>query len=197
MRMYKVFRLLFATLLVLSTFFSNGVQAEGMTLDTISESWAKSKSQQKLFIETSYDPLLEIRSTQKGKMIYRAPNTLEQHYDEPNKGTITFTDTLITLDFPNRKAEITTQSAPVLAALSQTLLDLLRGDIKGLEQRFSVDFKNLNNQNWQIILTPTALLKRHLDSITINGSEQTINNIVVTQISGEWRQISFTDSVSP
>ena len=197
MRMYKNRRLLFATFLVLSTFFSNGVQAEGMTLDIISESWAKSKSQQKLFIETSYDPLLEIRSTQKGKIVYRAPNTLEQHYDEPNKGTITFTDTLITLDFPNRKAEITTQSAPVLAALSQTLLDLLRGDIKGLEQRFSVDFKNLNNQDWQITLTPTALLKRHLNSITINGSEQTINNIVVTQISGEWRQISFTDSVNP
>lgn len=192
----RKYHLLFGVLLVLGTLFSNGAQAETITLENIFEGLSKNKTEQRTFIETIYDPLLEIRSTQTGKMIYRAPNTLEQHYEGLNKGTITFTDKVITLDFPNRKAEITTQSAPTLASLSQTLLDLLRGDIKSLEERFSVSFKASNNQNWEITLTPTILLKRHINSITVNGSKQAINRIIVTQISGEWRQLSFTDSVT-
>ena len=149
------------------------------------------KTDHKRFIEQQFDPLLEISQTQFGEMYYQSPNLLEQRYEKPIAGTITFSPTLIKLNFPNRKLELPVESFPEIALFSQTFLNLLNGNLALLQKSFDLTFKTSENQGWQLKLTPTNQLKKHVQAIKILGSQTEIHSILLTKISGDWRKITL------
>lgn len=149
------------------------------------------KTDHKRFIEEQFDPLLEISQTQFGVMYYQSPGLLEQHYEKPIVGTITFSPTLIKLNFPNRKLELAVESFPEIALFSQTFLNLLNGNLALLQKSFHLVFKTSENQEWQLNLTPTNQLKKYVQTIQILGSQTEIRSILLTKTSGDWRKITL------
>lgn len=149
------------------------------------------KTDHKSFIEEQFDPLLEISQTKFGVMYYQSPNLLEQHYEKPIAGSITFSPTLIKLNFPNRKLELAVESFPEIALFSQTFLNLLNGNLALLQKSFDLTFKTLENQDWQLTLTPTNQLKNYVQTILIRGSQTEIHSILLTKTSGDWRKITL------
>jgi hypothetical protein len=149
------------------------------------------KTEQKNFIEMQQDPFLEILQTRTGVMHYQSPSLLEQRYQTPIKGRITFTPTLIKIAFPNRTVELSVERFPEVSLFSQTLLTLLRGDLNTLRKNFTLTFQSKDNLAWQLDLTPTNQLKKHLQSIKVAGSKVEITSILFTKRSGEWRKITL------
>ncbi len=149
------------------------------------------KTDHKSFIEEQFDPLLEISQTKLGVMYYQSPNLLEQHYEKPISGSITFSPTLIKINFPNRKLELAVESFPEIALFSQTFLNLLNGNLALLQKSFDLAFKTSENQGWQLKLTPTNQLKSYVQTILILGSQTEIHSILLTKISGDWRKITL------
>lgn len=149
------------------------------------------KTEKKYFTETQQDPFLDILQTRSGIMHYQSPNLLEQHYQTPIKGQITFTPTQIKIDFPDRTLEFSVERFPEISLFSQTFLTLLRGDLKTLRKNFTLTFQTKDDLTWQLNLTPTNQLKKHLQSINVTGAQSKIQSILLTQRSGEWRKITL------
>lgn len=151
------------------------------------------KTDHKSFIDEQFDPLLEISQTKFGVMYYQSPNLLEQHYEKPIAGSITFSPKLIKINFPNRKLELAVESFPEIALFSQTFLNLLNGNLALLQKSFDLTFKASENQSWQLKLTPINQLKKHVQTIQILGSKTEIHSILLTKTSGDWRKITLQD----
>ncbi len=149
------------------------------------------KTEQKYFTERQLDPFLDILQTRSGVMHYQSPNLLEQHYQTPIKGRITFTPTQIKIDFPDRTLELSVERFPEISLFSQTFLTLLKGDLSALRKDFTLTFHTKDDLTWQLDLIPTHQLKKHLQSINITGAQSEIQSILLTQRSGEWRKITL------
>ncbi len=167
--------------------------AQEFELSELFNALSQVKTEHKSFIEEQFDPLLEISQTKFGVMYYQSPNLLEQHYEKPIAGSITFSPKLIKLNFPNRKLELAVESFPEIALFSQTFLNLLNGNLALLQKSFDLAFKTSENQGWQLKLTPTNQLKNHVQTIQIRGSQTEIHSILLTKISGDWRKITLQD----
>lgn len=167
--------------------------SEEIKLSELFTAWSQVKTDHKSFIEEQFDPLLEISQTQFGELYYQSPDLLEQHYKRPIAGTITFSPTLIKLDFPNRQLELAAESFPEIALFSQTFLNLLNGNLALLQKNFDLNFKRTENQGWQLKLIPTNSLKKHVQEIQIQGTKTQIESILFTKISGDWRKITLRD----
>ena len=165
--------------------------SQAIKLSELFNALSQVKTDHKRFIEQQFDPLLEISQTQFGVMYYRSPSLLEQHYEKPVVGTITFSPTLIKLNFPNRKQELPVESFPEISLFSQTFLNLLNGNLALLQKNFALEFKTSENQGWQLNLTPTNQLKKYVQAIQILGSQTEIRSILLTKTSGDWRKITL------
>ena len=168
------------------TVFSQNIQ-----ITELFHAWNQVKTGHKSFIEEQFDPFLEISQTQFGEMFYQSPNLLEQHYEKPLAGIITFSPTMIKLDFPNRQLELPVESFPEIAVFLQTFLNLLNGNLARLQKEFLLTFQANENQDWQLNLTPINELKHHIQTIKIVGSQTEIQSILLTKTSGEWRKITL------
>ncbi len=188
MRVKQVaFKIIFLTNLCLPlTAFSQEIK-----LSELFKALNQVQTEHKSFIEEQFDPLLEISQTQSGEMFYQSPNFLEQRYEKPIAGTITFTPTLIKFNFPDRTLELPVEGFPEVALFSQTFLNLLNGNLALLQKNFELAFKASENQVWQLSLTPTNQLKKHIQAIQIIGSQTEIQSILLTKTSGDWRKITL------
>ena len=177
------FMLILSLMLPISSF------AQSMKITDLFQALSLIKTEQKAFTETQQDPFLNILQTRSGIMHYQSPSLLEQHYQTPIKGKIIFTPTQITIDFPNRTLEFSVEQFPEISLFSQTILTLLNGDLEALRNNFTLTFQAKKNVTWQLDLTPTNQLKKHLQSINVTGIQSDITSILLTKRSGEWRKI--------
>lgn len=184
-------KLLLISIVFTSSFLPSPVNATPLTLEGLFSTWSCVKAEQKKFTEEQFDPFLEITTTLSGTLHYQAPDKLTQHYLSPIEGSVFFTPDTVRLDFPNRQLSLSTDSAPMLTMLSQTLLHLLNGNLEKLSQSFKLEFSEQGNQTWQLNLFPKNTLRVHLESIAILGVQQQILEIRINKGSGEWRKLSF------
>ena len=190
---------LFKTALKMTLVFSlwlatSSAWAQPIQLEKLFETWQAVKTDQQDFTEEQFDPLLEISQTQHGQLSYQSPDRLEQHYHKPMKGSIVFTPTLLKIDLPNRQLEINVAQFPEISLLSQTLLNLLNGNLEALREAFKLDFHSENNQNWQLNLLPNQTFLKQIKKIEIRGSQTNIKSILLLQTSGDWRKLSLSPS---
>jgi hypothetical protein len=170
------------------------VAPQDIKIPDLFHSWSLIQTDHKNFIEEQYDPLLDISQTQFGSMHYQSPDLLEQRYQKPLQGSIIFTPTTIKVNFPNRKLVLPVENFPELALFSQTILNLLNGDLEKLSKHFKLTLLSAKKHNWSLILTPINQLKNRLRSIQIDGTESTIESILFTQLSGDWRKLTLGSS---
>lgn len=170
-------------------------QTEELSMKNLFASFEKNKNSQQKFIEQQFDSFLEIKMDKSGYLKYQYPSNLTQYYLSPIKGEISFTDKSIKINFPSRKIILPLDNTPVLAMFSQTLLSLLNGDLKKISKLFVVNFNVRTNNNWTLNLEPKNKFKKYLDSIVVQGKYKKINDILITQNTGDWRKIYFQDMI--
>lgn len=67
---------------------------------------------------------------------------------------------------------ITAESNPQMFQFNHLMRALFQADRTVLEQNFSLDFKDLGQQKWQLVLTPTTSpLDKLFNTITLQGAE--------------------------
>lgn len=170
--------------------------AQDAKIAELFNSWSLIKADHKYFKEEQFDPILEISQTKSGTINYQSPNLLEQHYEKPLKGSIIFTPTLIKINFPNQKLELPVENFPEISLFTQTILNLLNGDLNSLSKHFKLDLHLVDKQTWSLLLTPQHSLKNHLRSIQIDGTNSQIESMLFTQLSGDWRKLTLLSNRS-
>ncbi len=180
---FKQFLIIVTLILPLNSF------AQTIKITDLFHALSLIKTEKKYFTETQLDPFLEILQTRSGTIHYQSPNLLEQHYQKPIKGNVIFTPTQMKVNFPSRTLELSVERFPEISLFAQTLLSLLNGDLKALNNNFTLKFQINNDTTWQLDLTPTNQLKKHLQSINVIGKQSNITSILLTKRSGEWRKI--------
>lgn len=172
-------------------------QEELRTIDQLNElllSMKQTQQSQKSFTEVQYDSLLELSFQKSGTLKYVAPNYFEQSYTTPKKGKMVYTDTFISIDFPNKKLKLDVRNYPQVFSFSRSILNILNGDKTALEKDFELAFQSLSQQSWELILTPRQELAAYLQSVTIKGRKNTIEGLLFTEKSGDWRELTLNQT---
>lgn len=179
-------------IIVISLWFSIPAFAQPVQINALFQSWSAIDSAQKKFVEEQFDPLLEISQKRYGQLSYQSPDRLEQRYDRPIKGLILFSPSLLKIDLPNRQMEINVAQFPELSLFSQTLLNLLNGNLEALKNTFTIEFKSQSNQTWQLNLVPKQTFLKQIQAVEIHGSQTDIESILLRQTSGDWRKLTLS-----
>ncbi|CAM3837205.1 outer membrane lipoprotein carrier protein LolA [Rahnella bruchi] len=86
---------------------------------------------------------------------------------------------------------VTAENNPQMFQFNSLLSALFHADRKVLEENFSLNFTDLGNGAWKLILTPkVSPLNRLFRSITLNG-ETFLNNIDIDDMQGDATHIRF------
>lgn len=86
---------------------------------------------------------------------------------------------------------VTAENNPQMFQFNSLLSALFHADRKVLEENFSLNFADLGNGAWKLILTPkVSPLNRLFRSITLNG-ETFLNNIDIDDMQGDATHIRF------
>lgn len=87
---------------------------------------------------------------------------------------------------------ITAEGNPQLFRFNHLLRALFQADRKVLEQNFSLDFTDMGQDNWRLILTPNASpLNKLFTAITLSGQTY-LNHIRLDDLQGDNTAITFT-----
>lgn len=86
---------------------------------------------------------------------------------------------------------VTAQTNPQMFQFNSLLTALFHADRKVLEQNFTVSFRDLGNDSWQLVLRPkTTPLDKLFRQITLEGA-QFLNSIQIDDMQGDNTRIRF------
>ncbi|GKX52362.1 LolA family protein [Budvicia aquatica] len=86
---------------------------------------------------------------------------------------------------------VTAQTNPQMFQFNSLLTALFHADRKVLEQNFTVSFRDLGNDSWQLVLRPkTTPLDKLFRQITLEGA-QFLNTIQIDDMQGDNTRIRF------
>lgn len=132
-----------------------------------------------------------------GKMIFDRHLGLWWQQTDPFQQTIKANQNRITLAIGDQPAQsFTAAMEPQLFQLSKLVNAVFNGDIKTLEDNFTLALSQIDDSNWQLQLTPkTASLKKLARQITISG-DQFIQKIEVNEPQNGKTNIYFANHVT-
>jgi hypothetical protein len=187
----KLNLLVLNTIVLLSLCFPVLAFSNQVDVPTLFKAWSQVEKADKRFTEEQFDPLLEISQHKSGVMRYRAPDFLEQHYKTPFEGKITFSETIVKIDFPNRKLEFSVENSPEITLFSRTFLNILNGKLALIKKDFQLVFLAQENSHWKLRLIPINQIKSQIQEVLLVGDKTEIQSILFTQVSGDWRKLSL------
>ncbi len=172
-----------------SGFCGKTPSSDGSQLDVLFSSLKQIQQSESRFTETQYDVLLELSFQKKGTMKYVAPNYFAQFYETPIKGQMIYSNSNVVIEFPDKKLTLDARNYPQVLSFSRSILNILNGDKAALEKDFEFNYTSSESDHWELTLIPRQALAKYIQAISIKGQQNTINSLLFTQRSGDWREL--------
>ncbi|MBD2810067.1 outer membrane lipoprotein carrier protein LolA [Xenorhabdus sp. Vera] len=128
-----------------------------------------------------------------GEMLVSQHKGLWWHQQKPFPLTLVLDDSRMVQVMPGQAPQvITADSNPQLFQFNHLMRALFQADQVVLEENFRIEFDDLGQEKWRLILTPkTSPLDKLFTAITLNG-QANLNAILLTDRQGDHTELSFT-----
>jgi hypothetical protein len=137
------------------------------------------------FTEEKYLSVLKQPLQSSGKLIYRAPDHLEELTLAPRPQSLVLDHGMLTMRVGTRSHSVRLADAPQLAPMIDSVRATLAGDRAGLEHNFNVELTGELGR-WQLRLSPRdAQINGILADIEIQGERGVAREVRVQQRNGD------------
>ncbi|AYQ50004.1 lipoprotein chaperone [Dickeya solani] len=129
-----------------------------------------------------------------GAMLIARQKGLWWHQAKPFPMTLVLDDTRMVQVMNGQPPQIVTaESQPQMFQFNHLLRALFQADRQVLEQNFRVDFNDLGQQRWRLVLTPkVSPLDKLFNAITLNG-QTFLDEIVIDDRQGDMTRIILSN----
>ncbi|MBO8134283.1 LolA family protein [Dickeya fangzhongdai] len=129
-----------------------------------------------------------------GAMLIARQNGLWWHQAKPFPMTLVLDDKRMVQVMNGQPPQIVTaESQPQMFQFNHLLRALFQADRQVLEQNFRVDFTDLGQQRWRLVLTPkVSPLDKLFNAITLNG-QAFLDEIVIDDRQGDMTRIILSN----
>ncbi len=179
---------LFAALLMFST------ASQAVTLEDLQQRFAS-----QTVVRADFTQLREIKGMPQplkssGELLIAQDKGLWWHQGKPFPLTLVLDDKRMVQVMGGQAPQIiTAESNPQMFQFNHLLRALFQADRQVLEQNFRLDFHAVDQQKWQLILTPTTTpLDKLFNSITLQGG-QYLDHIQLSDRQGDNTDISLSN----
>jgi hypothetical protein len=140
-------------------------------LDTILQQLAASPAARLRFVERKFLSSLESPLDSSGELAFFPPSKLQRHTLKPQNELLTIEADKLTIERGNKKQSIAIAQVPQVSALAGTLLAAIKGDRKGLTDKFTAHTSGTIDA-WTIVLKPiSAQAVGWLKEIRLSGQK--------------------------
>ena len=129
-----------------------------------------------------------------GQILFAAPDLLLRRVEKPDPATLLLQgDSLKVADaFGTRSIDL--RSNPIVKHFVLTFVHVLSGNRAALEQLYSLRFTRLENDGWQLQLTPLRPeLARLIARATLEGKGLRVERMTIDEANGDVTALSFSD----
>ncbi|HWW19938.1 MAG TPA: outer membrane lipoprotein carrier protein LolA [Steroidobacteraceae bacterium] len=152
-------------------------------LDQVMSLFAQRRHAEASFTEEKYLSVLRHPISSSGRLIYEAPDHLEERTLTPRPQSVVLDHGLLSMKIGQRLRTLRLADYPQLAPLIDSIRATLAGDRAQLERAFSLEFSG-DAEHWQLHLRP---LDAHspLTQIDLSGARDEVNEVRMQQRDGD------------
>lgn len=168
--------------------------AQAVTLDDLQQRFASQP-----VVRADFSQLREIKGMAQplkssGELLIEQDKGLWWHQAKPFPLTLVLDDKRMVQVMNGQAPQIiTADSNPQMFQFNHLMRALFQADRQVLEQNFSLDFSDLGQQKWQLVLTPkTSPLDKLFNTITLQGAEY-LDVIKLNDRQGDNTDITLTN----
>ena len=168
--------------------------AQAVTLDDLQQRFASQP-----VVRADFSQLREIKGMAQplkssGELLIAQDKGLWWHQAKPFPLTLVLDDKRMVQVMNGQAPQIiTADSNPQMFQFNHLMRALFQADRQVLEQNFSLDFSDLGQQKWQLVLTPkTSPLDKLFNTITLQGAEY-LDVIKLNDRQGDNTDITLTN----
>ncbi|AUG98812.1 outer membrane lipoprotein carrier protein LolA [Prodigiosinella confusarubida] len=168
--------------------------ASAVTLDDLQQRFSSEP-----VVRADFTQLREIKGIAKplkssGQLLIAQAKGLWWHQTMPFPLTMVLDDKRMVQVMNGQSPQIVTaESNPQMFQFNHLLRALFQADRRVLEQNFAINFKDLGNQQWRLVLTPeTSPLDKLFNTITLNGRDY-LDGIELSDRQGDLTKITLSN----
>jgi hypothetical protein len=135
------------------------------------------------FTEEEHLSVLKQPRRSSGRLIYDAPDHLEERTLTPRPQTLVLDHGLLTMTFHGRSRTLPLAQYPQIAPLIDSIRATLAGDRAALERTFELMFSG-SLEHWQLTLTPRDA-QSPLTQIDVTGARDAVSEVSMRQRDGD------------
>ena len=155
------------------------------TLDTVMSRLAQRRHGEADFTEEKHLAMLKAPARSSGKLIYDAPDHLEERTLSPRPQSVVLDHGILTMRTGSRSRILALADYPQFAPLIDSIRATLAGDRAALERAFDVRFDG-SQDLWHLHLEPRdPQLQQTLKQIELTGSRDAISEVEIQQRDGD------------
>jgi hypothetical protein len=159
-----------------------GAAAPG-ALDQLMSLFAQRRHAEASFTERKFLSLLKQPLSSSGRLIYDAPDHLEQRTLTPRPQSVALDHGMLSMTIGHRSRTLRLADYPQLAPLIDSIRATLAGDRTQLERTFVLSFTG-DSEHWQLHLTPRDA-QSTLTQIDLTGTRADISEVRMQQRDGD------------
>jgi outer membrane lipoprotein-sorting protein len=165
---------------------------EAWGVDALMNTLASTKSGHAAFIERKSIAMLDQPVESSGELFFTAPSYLEKRTLKPKKESLVIDKDKLIVEQRGKKRTLSLQSYPEVAAFIDSIRGTLAGDKKALERAYKLTVDG-DESNWHLTLLPLEIkMKKIVETITISGTTNQLQSIVIQQADGDSSQMTIT-----
>lgn len=147
-----------------------GLAAENASLEDLADALASRGASTAEYQQTRYLDMLDKPLESRGVLRYRPPDYLVQQQTEPSAQTLTLDGDLLILKAEGHERRLSLSENPEGAAIATSLRGILNGRIDALQRDYDVAFRDFDDGQWGLKLTPrTEALAKRISGIVVRG----------------------------
>jgi hypothetical protein len=159
--------------------------AADSALDSLMSLFAQRRHAEADFTEEKYLSVLKQPLKASGKLVYDAPDHLEERTLTPRPQDLVLDRGILSMRIGTHSHTLRLADYPQLAPLIDSIRATLAGDRMALEHAFNVDFSG-NLERWQLHLSPRdPQINDTLSNIEIQGERDAVHEVRVQQRDGD------------
>ncbi|MBD2821951.1 outer membrane lipoprotein carrier protein LolA [Xenorhabdus sp. 42] len=167
--------------------------AHGITLDELQQRFAHQPVVRADFKQVRQIQGMPQPLNSSGEMLVSPHKGLWWHQQKPFPLTMVLDDSHMVQVLPGQAPQvITADSNPQLFQFNHLMRALFQADRTVLAENFTIEFHDLGQEKWRLVLTPkTSPLDKLFTAITLNG-QKNLDGILLADRQGDRTELSFT-----
>ncbi len=178
-------RRLVALIVIAALLSPTFVYAADLTIDTLMQGLAQTRSDHVRFVERKAIALLDRPVESSGELFYSAPDHLEKRTLKPKAETMVVDGGTLQIERGRQKHIVQMQDYPELAVFIDSIRSTLAGDKQALERNYRLSLEG-TSQSWTLQLIPVdEKMRAIVERIRIAGARNAVNSIEIAQADGD------------